>query len=363
MAWEALNNIAGGGPTGRHRRQRQRPLVRADRSAASPTSWPACGCARLRARAGDTSRPRCRTPGRRPPAVRRAARHEAGVKDVLAPQGMFEDLGLKYLGPIDGHDLAALESALAPARGFGGPVIVHCVTRKGFGYAPAENDEADQMHQSAAFDPVTGQPVAAPPSAPGPRSSPTSSSAIGERRDDVVAITAAMCEPTGLAPFAAAFPERIFDVGIAEQHALTSAAGLATGRAAPGGRDLRDVPQPGLRPAADGRRAAPAAGHGRAGPSRCHRRRRAEPQRHVGRLDPAVVPGLRIAAPRDAAASAELLAEAVDVADGPTVVRFPKGTVGGDAAAVGARRHGRPLRARGRRGPRRAAGRRRARWP
>src|ERR1700754_1359259 len=79
-----------------------------------------------------------------------------GVKDVLAPQGMFEDLGLKYLGPIDGHDRAALESAFSRARGFGGPVIVHCVTRKGFGYAPAENDEADQMHQSRGFDPVTG---------------------------------------------------------------------------------------------------------------------------------------------------------------------------------------------------------------
>ena len=83
-----------------------------------------------------------------------------GMKDMLAPQGMFEDLGLKYVGPVDGHDVAAVENALRLARGFDGPVIVHAVTRKGYGYPPAENDQTDQMHQSRGFDPATGSPTA-----------------------------------------------------------------------------------------------------------------------------------------------------------------------------------------------------------
>ncbi|MEO8888114.1 MAG: 1-deoxy-D-xylulose-5-phosphate synthase N-terminal domain-containing protein, partial [Jatrophihabitantaceae bacterium] len=119
-----------------------------------------------------------------------------GIKDLLAPQGMFEDLGLKYLGPVDGHDIAALESAFTRARGFDGPVIVHCVTRKGYGYAPAENDEADQMHQWRPIDPETGRALA--------KTGRTWTSVfseelvrVGAERDDVVAITAAMCEPTG----------------------------------------------------------------------------------------------------------------------------------------------------------------------
>src|SRR5438309_11987340 len=138
-----------------------------------------------------------RTPVVGPPLYDALHGMKRGIKDMLAPQGMFEDLGLKYVGPVDGHDLAALENALHLARGFDGPVIVHCVTRKGYGYAPAENDEADQMHQSRGFDPITGLATKA--------AGRTWTAVFGdelvrlaEDRDDVVAITAAMCEPTGL---------------------------------------------------------------------------------------------------------------------------------------------------------------------
>src|SRR5262249_23278519 len=149
------------------------------------------------------------------------------AKDVLAPQGMFEDLGLEYLGPVDGHDLAALQRLLTLAKNFGGPVIVHAVTRKGHGYPPAENDEVEQMHAPGAFDPTTGRQL---PKA-GQRWTGVFSDeivAIGAERPDVVTITAAMCEPTGLGEFSRRFPERFHDVGIAEPHAMTTAAGLAS---------------------------------------------------------------------------------------------------------------------------------------
>ena len=141
---------------------------------------------------------------------------------------MFEDLGLKYVGPIDGHDEAAVEHALRKAKAFGGPVIVHCMTKKGQGYAPAENDEEEAFHSPGLFDPATGRKLAK-----GGRSWTKVFSEelvrIGAERPDIVAITAAMLHPTGLAAFAEVHPERTFDVGIAEQHALTSAAGLAIG--------------------------------------------------------------------------------------------------------------------------------------
>jgi 1-deoxy-D-xylulose-5-phosphate synthase len=150
-----------------------------------------------------------------------------GLKDVLTPQGLFEDLGLKYVGPIDGHDIAAVEVALGRARRFGGPVIVHCVTRKGFGYGPAEDDELDHLHGPGAFDPVTGVELPKPASWTGCFSDEIVR--LAAARPDVVAITAAMLHPVGLAAFAQAYPKRIFDVGIAEQHAVTSAAGMAMG--------------------------------------------------------------------------------------------------------------------------------------
>jgi 1-deoxy-D-xylulose-5-phosphate synthase len=256
-----------------------------------------------------------------------------GIKDMLQPQGMFEDLGLKYFGPIDGHDIAAVEHALRLARGFDGPVIVHCVTRKGYGYAPAENDEADQMHQSGGFDPVTGL---ARPSTGKSWTSVFSDElvAIGEQRDDVVAITAAMCEPTGIGAFARRFPERTYDVGIAEQHALTSAAGLAFGGLHPVvslyatflnrafDQLLMDIALHGLAVTVVLDRAGVT---GQDGPS------------HNGMWDLALlgmVPGLRLAAPRDEITLRELLHEAVAVSDGPTVLRYPKTPLGADLPAV-----------------------------
>src|SRR6266566_2621232 len=171
-----------------------------------------------------------------------------GLKDVLQPQVLFEDLGLKYLGPVDGHDEQALEHALGRAREFGGPVLVHVITQKGHGYALAEENDEDCLHQVQPGAAVqlngAAQPSAqaAPAASPAPAAAPASPAKrawthifadelvdVGARRPDVVAITAAMLHPTGLAKFAQVYPDRVFDVGIAEQHAVTSAAGLAMG--------------------------------------------------------------------------------------------------------------------------------------
>jgi 1-deoxy-D-xylulose-5-phosphate synthase len=249
-----------------------------------------------------------------------------GIKDVLQPQVLFEDLGLKYIGPIDGHDERLVEHALRRAREFGGPVLVHVITRKGFGYPEAEQNEVDCLHQ-----------VPAAGAAPGTWSRVFGDEmvAIGARRSDVVAITAAMLHPTGLAPFAKAYPDRVYDVGIAEQHAVTSAAGLAMGGLHPVvaiyatflnrafDQLLMDVALHRLPVTFALDRA------GVTGPDGAS---------HNGMWDGSilqVIPGLRIAAPRDAIRLAELLNEAVAVGDGPTVVRYPKGTVGGEAEAVG----------------------------
>ena len=150
-----------------------------------------------------------------------------GMKDALAPQGLFEDLGLKYVGPIDGHDRAGRRAGAHPGQAFGGPVIVHVMTRKGFGYDPAERHEADQFHQIGPFDVETG--VGTPKGRIWTDFFSEEMVALGAERQDIVAITAAMLYPVGLDRFAAAYPERTFDVGIAEQHAVTSAAGLAMG--------------------------------------------------------------------------------------------------------------------------------------
>ena len=257
-----------------------------------------------------------------------------GLKDVLAPQGMFEDLGLKYLGPIDGHDLGALEHALEQAKGFRGPVLVHCSTRKGHGYDVAEQDEADCFHSpSGAFDPATGTPVAAP-ERKWTNVFRDELVAVGHERPDVVAITAAMQHPTGLDAFAAEFPDRSFDVGIAEQHAVTSAAGLALGGLHPVvaiystflnrafDQMLMDVA---LHKCGATFVLDRAGVTGEDGPS------------HHGMWDMSilqVVPGLRIAAPRDGSQLRALLREAVTVDDAPTVLRFPKGAVADDIPAL-----------------------------
>ena len=190
-----------------------------------------------------------------------------GIKDIVAPQGMFEDLGLKYLGPVDGHDEPAVERALRKATDFGGPVIVHVITQKGRGYQPAIDDEADQFHGVGKFNPETGLPFEVGRTHLDRR---VQRGDGGDRRErpDVVALTAAMLIPVGLDGFAAAYPDRVFDVGIAEQHAVTMASGLAYRRAAPGRRRLRHLPQPRLRPAAHGLRPAPGRGHLRPRPGR-----------------------------------------------------------------------------------------------
>jgi 1-deoxy-D-xylulose-5-phosphate synthase len=248
-----------------------------------------------------------------------------GIKDVLQPQVMFEDLGIKYVGPIDGHDERLLETALSRARDFGRPVIVHVITRKGFGYPEAEQNEVDCLHQFPAAS-----------AAPGSWSRVFGDEmvAIGARRPDVVAITAAMLHPTGLAQFAAAYPDRIYDVGIAEQHAMTSAAGLAMAGLHPVvaiystflnrafDQTLMDVALHRLPVTIVLDRA------GVTGPDGAS---------HHGMWDGSImqlVPGMKIAAPRDASRLAELLNEAVEVRDGPTAIRFPKGNVGGEVEAV-----------------------------
>ncbi|MCC3772423.1 1-deoxy-D-xylulose-5-phosphate synthase [Streptomyces sp. UNOC14_S4] len=257
-----------------------------------------------------------------------------GFKDAFAPQGMFEDLGLKYLGPIDGHDVGAVESALRRAKRFHGPVLVHVRTEKGRGYQPALEDEADRFHTVGVINPLTSEPLA-----PAGGQSWTSVFGdemvrIGAERPDVVAITAAMLHPVGLTRFADAYPDRVWDVGIAEQHAATSAAGLATGGLHPVfavyatflnrafDQVLMDVAlhKCGVTFVLDR-----AGVTGTDGPS------------HNGMWDMSilqVVPGLRIAAPRDADQLRAQLREAVDVEDAPTVIRFPKETVGEPVPAL-----------------------------
>jgi 1-deoxy-D-xylulose-5-phosphate synthase len=255
-----------------------------------------------------------------------------GIKDIVAPQGMFEDLGLKYMGPIDGHDFPALEKALAQAKQFGEPVLVHVITEKGRGHQPAIEDEAEKFHAVGVVDPTTGVPVA--------KSARSWTKVfsdelveIGAEREDIVAITAAMLGPTGLDKFAAAFPERTIDVGIAEQHAVTSAAGMAFAGLHPVvavystflnrafDQLLLDVAlhKAGVTFVLDR-----AGITGDDGPS------------HHGIWDMAltgIVPTLHLAAPRDSARLKEVLREAVAINDAPTVIRFPKGAVSEDIPA------------------------------
>ncbi|MET4060973.1 1-deoxy-D-xylulose-5-phosphate synthase [Arthrobacter sp. UYP6] len=257
-----------------------------------------------------------------------------GIKDWWAPQGLFEDLGMKYIGPIDGHDMAAVERALTKARNYNGPVLVHAMTEKGRGYAPARANEADQFHAVGIIDPETGKAVE-----PGSKESWTSVFAteianIADEREDVVGITGAMLIPVGLHRFAEKHPDRVFDVGIAEQHALTSAAGMAFGGLHPVvalyatflnrafDQLLMDVAlhKAGVTIVLD--RA------GVTGPDGAS---------HHGMWDMSmlqIVPGLHLSAPRDATRLKEELREAVAISDAPSVVRFSKGTVGPDIEAL-----------------------------
>lgn len=333
MAWEALNNIA----------DSSRPMVIVVNDNArsySPTiGGLAHHLATLRTTRGYErfmqwgKRVLQRTPVVGEPVYGALHGMKKGVKDVVAPQGLFEDLGLKYIGPVDGHDEQEMEFALRRAKDFGGPVIVHAITHKGRGYAPAEDDAADHFHGVGVIDPETGIPIKA--------SGPTWTGAfsdelvrIGAERPDVVAVTAAMLGPTGLAAFAEAYPERAYDVGIAEQHAATSAAGMAYGGLHP----VVAVYATFLNRAFD-QVLMDCALHNagvtfvldRAGVTGD------DGASHNGMWDMSmlqVVPGLRLAAPRDEATLRQALREAVDVADAPTVIRFPKGGLGPSQPAL-----------------------------
>jgi 1-deoxy-D-xylulose-5-phosphate synthase len=256
-----------------------------------------------------------------------------GIKDIVAPQGMFEDLGLKYLGPVDGHDEQAVESALRKAKSFGGPVLVHVITEKGRGYDPARQHEGDQWHAIGKFNPETGLPFEVSGRIWTDEFN-DEMVAIGRERDDVVALTAAMLIPVGLDGFAAAYPDRVFDVGIAEQHAVTMASGLAYAGLHP----VVAVYATFLNRAFDQllmdcalHKAGVTFVLDRAGVTG------SDGASHNGMWDmtiASVVPGLRLAAPRDGDQVKRQLREAIDVTDGPTVIRFPKGDVGPAVAAV-----------------------------
>ncbi|MFG3660764.1 1-deoxy-D-xylulose-5-phosphate synthase [Streptomyces sp. NPDC047706] len=296
MAWEALNNIAGGP---------DRPLVIV---------------------LNDNQRSYALTQGG-------FADHLGELRAGQPGPGLFEQLGLAYLGPVDGHDVAALQDVLRRGRELRRPVVVHAVTEKGRGFALTEQNELDRGHAIKPMDPGTGRPLKG-------SAGPSFTSVFGrelvriaERRPDVVAVTAAMLEPTGLLPMQERFPKRVVDVGIAEQHAVTMAAGMSLGGVHPVvaiystfvNRAFDQV----LMDVALHRRAVTfvldrSGVTGDDGPS------------HNGMWDMSVlqvVPGLRIAAPRDGARLAELLEEAVEWAEGPTLVRFPKGPTGEDIPA------------------------------
>jgi len=256
-----------------------------------------------------------------------------GMKDMLAPQGMFEDLGFKYLGPINGHDIEAMEKTLQMAKEFGSPVIVHAITEKGRGYKPALDDEAEKFHAVGIVDPITGKPL---------KASATSwtnvfseeITQIGQENSKVVAITAAMLGPTGLDKFAQNFPDRTIDVGIAEQHAVTSAAGLAYAGVHPViaiystflnrafDQLLLDVAlhNAGVTFVLDR-----AGITGDDGPS------------HHGIWDLAltgIVPHMHVGAPRDGARLRELLRQCIAIDNAPSMIRFPKGPIPADIPAL-----------------------------
>lgn len=305
MCWEALNNIAAA----------NRPIVIVlndnGRSYAPTVGGLAALLAKMRAR----------------PAHRRFG----AAPEQLEPAN---GLGIEYVGPVDGHDIDALETAFQRAKAVGGPVIVHAVTRKGMGYAPAESDPDDHMHALGPFDPLTGQATAASGGQTWTSVFAAEMIQHGEQREDIVAITAAMPGPTGLSAFAERFPDRMFDVGIAEQHAVTSAAGMALGGLHPVvaiystflGRAfdqlLMDVALLRLPVTLILDRS------GVTGP---------DGSSHHGVWDLAVaalVPGMRVAAPRDAVSLREQLAEALDIAEGPTALRFPKGCALAELPAI-----------------------------
>ena len=326
MAWEAVNNIAA---------DKTLPVVIVvndnERSYARTIGGLADHLASLRTTQGyedflgwGKGRLR-RTPVVGKPLERALHGMKKGLKDVISPQGLFEDVGMKYIGPVDGHDIHAMETALRRARSFNGPVLVHVITQKGRGYDPAVNDEADQFHGIGVINPETGLPI----EIAGRSWTDDFSDALvelGGERDDVVALTAAMMIPVGLKDFADAYPHRTFDVGIAEQHAVTMAAGLAYAGLHP----VVAIYATFLNRAFD-QMLMDCALHkagvtfvldrsGVTGPDGAS---------HHGMWDMALaslVPGLHLAAPRDGEHVASALRDSVDIDDAPSIIRFPKGS-------------------------------------
>ncbi len=327
MAWEALNNIAASDDL---------PLVIIvndnERSYSPTIGGMATYLSTLRATSGyekflDWGKGVLeRTPVVGQPIYETLHGVKKGIKDIVAPQGMFEDLGLKYIGPVDGHNIEAIEAALRLAKDFGAPVLVHVITEKGRGHAPAVQDEAEKFHAVGIVSPETGEPIA--------KSAQSWTSvfseelvALGGERQDIVAITAAMLGPTGLDKFQKEFPDRTFDVGIAEQHAAASAAGMAYAGLHP----VVAVYSTFLNRAFDQllldvalHKAGVTFVLDRAGVTGD------DGASHNGIWDLAlsgIVPGLSVAAPRDGVRLRELLREAVAIDNAPTIVRFPKGPV------------------------------------
>ncbi len=334
MAWEAINNIAA---------EKDLPLVIVvndnERSYAPTRGGLADHLATLRTTRGyERFLDWGKSALHRTPVVGGAMYEtlhgvKKGIKDIVAPQGLFEDLGLKYVGPVDGHDEAALEQTLRRAKAFGGPVLVHVITQKGKGYEPAINDESDQFHAVGVINPETGLPL----EISGRSWTDEFSDALvelGEEREDIVAITAAMMIPVGLDAFSKRFPERTFDVGIAEQHATTMAAGLAYAGLHP----VVAIYATFLNRAFD-QLLMDCALHkagvtfvldrsGVTGPDGAS---------HHGMWDMSIagiVPGLHLAAPRDGHQIPIALRAAVDISDAPSVIRFPKGSVSDPIEAV-----------------------------
>jgi len=333
MSWEALNNIAAS------KNQRLVIIINDNERSYSPTiGGVATYLSTLRTTSGyerflDWGKGILeKTPVVGHPIYETLHGVKKGIKDIVAPQGMFEDLGLKYFGPVDGHNIEAIEKALKIAKDYDAPVLVHVITEKGRGHAPALNDEAEKFHAVGVVDPETGLPLT--------KGSKSWTSVfadelvkIGSERKDVVAITAAMMGPTGLDKFQNAYPDRTFDVGIAEQHATTAAAGMAYAGLHPVfavystflnrafDQLLLDVAlhKAGVTFVLDR-----AGVTGDDGPS------------HNGIWDLAltgIIPTLHVAAPRDGQQLRETLREAVDISDAPSLIRFPKGAINPDIPA------------------------------
>ena len=251
---------------------------------------------------------------------------KAGIREFLQPPAFFEALGVRYIGPIDGHDIEAMEHAFSAAeqRVEEGPVVIHVITEKGRGYSPAEDDDEKHLHDAPIFDPINGPPKSVP-------TGYTEAFAdtiikLAEQDARIVAITAAMPGPTGLIQFQEHFPDRFFDVGIAEQHAVTAAAGMAMG----GMRPVVALYSTFLNRAWD-QVVYDVAMHrlpvifcldrsgitGDDGPS------------HHGVYDMALlskVPGMRVLAPSSTQDLQQMLSDAISLADtGPVAIRYPKG--------------------------------------